>query len=168
MKILLILALVVIIVYFYFKVRNRVSPKGIYIDEQAGTSKPRVRKGNKTWGKFYVTGYQHLPEDVKKIVWKELKVGDELKFLPDTFNKYDKNAIKVMFQDKQIGWFPKEHDRKTEVFQALINGRDFKVICTGNVRRQETNRAYRPDKDGNYNDKYFMAQFVQGKYEYEI
>jgi hypothetical protein len=168
MNILIIIIALIIILYFYFRITKSLSIKHTDINEQNDSHNPRIRKSKKTWGKFIVKGYHHLPEDVKKMVWKELKVGDELKLVPDPTNQYDKTAIKVMFQDKQIGWFPKDHDRKIEVFNVLKYGRDIKVTCTMNDRRQDYIDAYKPDKDGNYNDKYLgMTQFVEGKFEYK-
>src|ERR1035437_5858917 len=45
--------------------------------------KESLRNRTKTWGKFQVTGYQFLPEETKKMVWKELKKGDQVKLVTD-------------------------------------------------------------------------------------
>ncbi len=135
------------------------------------TTKPigfKKGKSNKTSGKFDVIGYHHLSEEVKRIVWKELKVGDTLDLLADPSNKYDKEAVKVMFNGVQIGWIPKSYRRKSMIFQALINNENIKTTCISNDRRGHSKRTPNPKAKGGYDYEYIgMAQFVEAKYKIE-
>jgi hypothetical protein len=129
-----------------------------------GPKTPEKTKKRKS-GKFDVVGYHHLADDVKRIVWKELKEGDSLELVADPNNKYDNEAVKVVFKGNQIGWVTKQYYRKDELFDCLMKGIEVKVKCTSKRRRQDYRRASRPDKDGNWDDKYLgMAQFVEASF----
>lgn len=156
---------ILILVVFLFK-----SKKGTKQENPNPTiSKSARNKSNKTWGKFNVVGYHHLSDEIKKKVWKELKVGSELILLPDPKNEFDNKAIKVIFNDVQIGWFPKDHDRKLEIFKIISEKRSITTVCTKNVRGQDYVRATRPESDGTWKDEYRgMAQFVEAKFTYEL
>ncbi len=123
-------------------------------------------KSKKRRGWFRISGYHHLPEDVKRIVWKELKIGDEIKLIADPNNKHDNYAIKVLFHNNHIGWFPMGHEKQAEIFNALTSGINVKAYCESNVRGADYYWGYTPGLDG---DKYLgMAQFVVVKYKYSI
>ena len=126
---------------------------------------PKDTKKRKS-GKFDIVGYHHLSDEIKRIVWKELKEGDDLELVADPDNKYDNEAVKVTFKGNQIGWVTKQYYRKGKLFDCLIQGTEVKVKCTSNRRKQDYRRASRPDKDGKWNDKYLgMAQFVEASFE---
>ncbi len=123
---------------------------------------PKKRKK----GKFDVVGYHYLSEDMKRVVWKELKEGDSLELMPDPNNEHDINAVKVFFKGNQIGWVTKKYYRKEELFNCLIKNIEIKVKCSSNQRKKDYRRASRPDKNGKWNDKYLgMAQFVEASFE---
>lgn len=145
----------IILLFVYFNNTGEKTHKTLSDHGDDGNQTKRIRKSNKTWGKFNVAGHYHLPDDVKRFVWKELKVGEGLRLMPDPNNQYDKHAIKVICRDKLIGWFPKDHDRKKEVFEALMEGINVEANCTINDRRQEY-----------WNDKSLMTQFVEVKFVY--
>lgn len=47
-------------------------------------------------------------------VIKKLKKGDELKFVPEPTNAYDRNAVMIMTESgEQIGYISKEHNKST-------------------------------------------------------
>lgn len=107
-------------------------------------------------GYFEISGYHHLPEEVKKIVWKKLKPGDSLMLAIDPYNKYDPKAIKVYFGDTFIGWVSSSYSRKGELFNMIVEGYDFHFNCKSNYRNAD-NRT--DEKTGLI--KYLgMAQFV--------
>src|SRR5687767_10795794 len=131
--ILIVVGLVIILLLFKLIRRNPNLPKDSKLIKEDKTDNlnkttAQKEKSKKTWGKFDVVGYHHLPEEVKQIVWKQLKVGDELSLIPDPSNPYDENAIKVMYKQSQIGWFPKDHSRKKEIFNSLISNKEVNVI----------------------------------------
>lgn len=106
-----------------------------------------------TKGKFSVSGYSNLPDDVKKLVWKQVKVGDSLTLVADPENKFDKYAIKVLFNSTQIGWYSAKGYRQNELFEALIKGISIRSTVISNDRRQT---------------RWGQQQFVEAKFEYEF
>jgi len=132
-------------------------------DGQKIESKVQRRKSTKTRGKFDVVGYLDLSEGVKRVVWKELKKGDQLQLKLDPL---DNQSVQVLFQDKKIGWVYEYYNRKSLILQALKANKEIKTICVSNTRSQAYNRASKPDADGNWNDGYLgMVQSVQAKFE---
>lgn len=151
-------------------VHGRTLNVGVQFDKDGQIVEGKVQreKSNKTRGTFSVAGFHHLPEDIKTMIWKELKEGDQLQLIGDPTNTYDKEAIKVMFKEKQIGWVSRDYSRKKALFQAAMANKDIKTICVRNKRKSDSIRASRPDADGKWNDKYLgMAQFVEAKFEME-
>lgn len=119
-------------------------------------------KSTKTTGKFDVVGFHFLPGEVKTIVWKELKEGDLLQLVPDPENHVDKKAIKVLFKDHQIGWVPKDHQRKDFLFESLMANKEIQTTCFSNYRQGEYGRV---KKDGKWQDEYKgMTQYVTAKF----
>jgi actin-related protein len=102
-------------------------------EEKRAKAKERAKNRTKTTGKFDVMGYKFLPDNARKIIRKDLKVGDEVKLITDPKNKYDDHAIKVMFNDVQIGWFAAKGYRQKEIFDQLTNGKDIKVMILINT-----------------------------------
>ena len=86
----------------------------------------RIADESKIRGTFDVVGYHYLPDDVKSMLWYELKVGDRFFLVPDPQNKFDNSAIIVSFKGAQIGWLPREHFRKQEIFGVLLKENIFK------------------------------------------
>ncbi len=69
-------------------------------------------------------------------VWNKLHVGTILKLVRDTDNRYDPNAVAVLFRDKEnqedylLGYIPREDNREitnflemgwTDIFECRIN-----------------------------------------------
>jgi hypothetical protein len=168
MEFIISIIIIVVVIYFFANVsnvKNQLSPDS---KVKKNSNSNFGSKTKMSGGRFSISGYHHLSDDAKKLVWKGLKVGDELSLKPDPSNEFDNNAIKILFRDTHIGWVPKDYSRKGELFNALQSNMSIKIICTENIRRQDLIRASRPDKDGIWNDKYLgMAQFVSVKYEYK-
>lgn len=120
------------------------------------------RKKSTTTGKFEITGYKFLSPEVQTMIWKTLKVGDSLILIPDPKNKYDSNAIKVMFKDAQIGWFASKGYRQKEIFDILMKGKTVKAFVLLNNRIQDN---YFEDNKVKYRG---MIQYVKAKFEYEV
>ncbi len=118
-------------------------------------------KSTKKRGKFEVTGFHHLPEEVKRIIWKDLKPKDKVELIPDINNKYDSEAVKVFFREIHIGWVSRKYRNKTLLYNKLIEGTDVASVCIRNKRDQDY-------IGGDWRNKYLgMAQFVTIKYEYD-
>jgi hypothetical protein len=148
---------------------NQNNDKQLLVIKKVDTKVKDKNKSNRTWGKFDVAGFHHLPEETKTLIWKDLKVGDDLLLVPVTDNEFDKTAIKVMFKETQIGWFPMYHNRKQEVYDILLKKNNIVVYCTNNYRKGDYIRASRPDSEGNWNHKYLgMTQFVEAKFQYDF
>jgi hypothetical protein len=105
-----------------------------------------------TKGKFDITGYYKLSDEVKRMVWKEVKVGDNLILEPDCNNTCDKYAIKVLFNGIQIGWYAATGYRQNELFNELVKGNKIKTTVVSNNREQT---------------RYGQQQFVKGEFSYE-
>jgi hypothetical protein len=135
--------------------------KAIVVTKPTTRQKP---KSATTFGNFQIAGYHHLPEDVKKMVWKELKEKDKLTLVPITDNLYDDEAVSVRFNSIHIGWIPRDCRRKKEIFNTLSQGKEVKAVCISNRRKQDTWRASRPDTYGKWNDISRQAQFVDVKF----
>jgi hypothetical protein len=43
--------------------------------------------------------------------WDQLKVGDELKLLREPNNPHDKNAVRIEWQGKQLGYLPRAENQ---------------------------------------------------------
>ncbi len=115
----------------------------------------------KTRGTFSITGSHHLSTDVHEYVWKHLKTGDELKLIPDRHFEEGGEEIKVIFNNRHIGWLRGDSVMKDKLYDALVKGRAVKAKCISNTRGPEYKRI-----DGNM--KYLgMKQFITGKFEYE-
>jgi hypothetical protein len=77
-------------------------------------------------GNYFVAGFQYNEGPTIK---KKLKKGEELRLERDFENKFDKNAVKVMFYGFHLGFLPSEHaknfarkmDEENIEFKAYIN-----------------------------------------------
>jgi hypothetical protein len=77
-------------------------------------------------GNYFVAGFQYSEGPKIK---KKLKEGEELRLERDFENKFDKNAVKVMFYGFHLGFLPSEHaknfarkmDEENIEFKAHIN-----------------------------------------------
>lgn len=56
--------------------------------------------------RFFIAGVQFRPNAAK--VLSELEVGTELELELEPTNKYDPNAIKIMYEDEHVGYVPKK------------------------------------------------------------
>ncbi len=65
---------------------------------------------------FYVKGSTHYQDNYLKAISKsnglEEGDGDQVKLVPEPSNRYDKNAIKVLWFDELVGYVPKEDTYK--------------------------------------------------------
>lgn len=164
-----IVVVAIIVLFSYSSSKNkmralqrRVSPYSSYQRIKSGSGAvTRKRRGL-----FQIVVSRQLPDDIKEIVRKELKVGDEMNLLPDPDDEYDKTAIKVMFKGKHIGWFPKDHHRKNEIFELLSKGGEVKVICIANESPQNSAVATNPESLTERSDENMMTQFIEGKFIY--
>ena len=85
----------------------------------------------------------------------------------DHANEHDEQAIKVLFQEKHIGWYSRKNTNKSKVYEALVSGKKVSVKCLSNYRKGKYIRAHKPDSDGNWNDKYLgMVQYFEAKFEF--
>lgn len=71
---------------------------------------------------FYVAGVQH--HDLNDVI-DDLEEGDDLDLVPEPDNKYDSNAVKIMFDGVMLGYVPQKFS--AEVSAALQIG---DVACT--------------------------------------
>jgi hypothetical protein len=134
----------------------------IDLNKTTEESKPRTRKtSGVTKGKFEVSGYHYLPDEVKKIVWKQVKVGDKITLIPDPKNQYSSSAIKVIWDGVQIGWYAESGYRQEEIYNSLLMGKDIDVKITKNVRSGDYYT-----KNGRIEYK-GMAQFVEAEFKYQ-
>lgn len=74
---------------------------------------------------FPLMGASFRPSEARETV-RGLQAGDELTLEPDTNNKYDAFAVRVLYDGEHIGYLPKGHN--TIVFEALCNHED--VSCS--------------------------------------
>jgi len=125
-------------------------------------NKPRTRKTSGiTKGKFEVTGYHYLSDEIKKIVWKQVKVGDKIKLVPDPTNQHSSSAVKVIWNDIQIGWYAERGYRQEEVFNALLAGKEIEGTILKNVRGQDNYyRNGRIESNG-------QTQFIDVEFRYQ-
>ena len=77
-----------------------------------------MANGEKSW-EFYVAGVQH--HDLKLVIDEliEENVAIELQLKPEPTNKYDKNAIKIMFNSKMLGYVPARLSAQVLAFIAV-------------------------------------------------
>jgi hypothetical protein len=124
--------------------------------------KPRTRKTfGVTKGKFEVSGYKYLSDEIKKIVFKQVKVGDKLTLVPDPTNKHSSSAIKVMWNENQIGWYSERGYRKEEIFNTLLSGENIDVKVLKNVRVGDY------DTINGLIEYHGMIQCVEGEFKYQ-
>lgn len=115
----------------------------------------KTRKSNIMKGKFEVSGLNHIPKDVYKYVQSNVKEGDFFNLIADPQNEHDQFAIKVFFNDNQIGWVERYYHRKSTLFKALMSNKKINVVCAKLDRRG--------------NEEYGMyIRHIHAKYEYEL
>jgi len=54
---------------------------------------------------FFIAGVQFRPKDEIRKAMKEIKVGELLMLEPEPSNKYDPNAVKIIFLQDITGYF---------------------------------------------------------------
>ena len=57
---------------------------------------------------FYIAGVQFRPKDIISNAMKAMSKDDYLKLEPEPTNKFDPNAIKIVFEGDFIGYVPKK------------------------------------------------------------
>lgn len=87
-----------------------------------------------TWGNFDVVGFNHLPEDTKRIVRTQIHPSDKLTLRAEPYNVHDSKAVRVLYNGTPIGWVPRDFYRKQELFDAIQAGRDVRVNCQSKSR----------------------------------
>jgi hypothetical protein len=73
--------------------------------------------------KFFIAGVQHH-DGMKKVI-NNLEVGDSLDLESEPDNKYDSNAIKIMFEGNMLGYVPRKFSG--EIAALLEAGED--LVC---------------------------------------
>lgn len=73
--------------------------------------------------KFFIAGVQH--REGYQQVMSHLMEGADLDLVPEPANKFDPNAIRIMHEDKMLGYVPKKFN--SEILAALSVG---DVGCT--------------------------------------
>ena len=77
----------------------------------------------------HATGLTHYRYPV---LAHRLVEGAELKLCPDPTNKYDENAVGLLFENQQIGWVPKSYNGP--VSDALRHGLPLSIVVTKHNR----------------------------------
>ena len=62
---------------------------------------------------FFIAGVQFHQA---KTVINELEIGDELEMLPEPSNKFDPNAIKLMYGETMLGYVPAKFSGSVSAF----------------------------------------------------
>ena len=65
---------------------------------------------------FYITGTKF--HDYAKVA-DQLQLDDLVYLQPDPTNEYDANAVKIIWQDRQLGWVPQNSGESKLVAKAL-------------------------------------------------
>jgi hypothetical protein len=75
-------------------------------------------------------------------VCRHLRIGDKLKLMKEPYNPYDNYAVKVMYQDQQCGYIPKEYsqsiaeliDENDDYYEVFVRdiqgGGDYNIVIT--------------------------------------
>lgn len=72
---------------------------------------------------FNVNGTMFLSKKIIKMVADDVSSGDYLELKPEPTNKYDPHAVKVLYDDRFIGYV--EQDLSEEVSQLIESGVDY-------------------------------------------
>ena len=75
--------------------------------------------------RFFVAGVQH--HDLNTVI-NAIEEGDGLDLVPEPTNKFDTNAIKIMYEGTMIGYVPKKFS--AEVAGAIEIGTDVECEVT--------------------------------------
>lgn len=100
-------------------------------------------KGNKIHNilRFNISGttYQHIGKSPSRVIPK-LNIADDLLLIPNPENTHDPEAVRVMTLDgNQIGWVPKDHPRKHQIFSRLMDGYEvFSCVANRGTSRSGT------------------------------
>jgi hypothetical protein len=90
-----------------------------------------------------LSGFNHIPPRVQRLVRKKLKADDEVILEPDPNNQHDPTAVKVFFQGHQIGWIAKNCIDKEYVFQKLMAGKNNIGNCISNEMKSGSSGRFR-------------------------
>ena len=71
---------------------------------------------------FTMTGTKH--SQAYNLHKSDISAGDELTFEVDAGNAYDRDAIKVLWQDEHIGWVPKKLAEAKSMLARLLEAAD--------------------------------------------
>lgn len=74
-------------------------------------------------GTFVVSGYNHLWFFRKMYVDIFVRRDKPVTLVPCPENRYDREAIKVIYKNKFIGWVSKDYNNKKRLFCYLILGK---------------------------------------------
>lgn len=128
------LLLAVIIAAFWYLFLRKKSNTSNSVTTHTTTETSSKHTLSYTWGEFDIVGYPYLPDDSKEAIRTHLKVGNPLHLKADPENTHDKQAVKVLFNEKHIGWVPNDFYRKKELYEALLAGKEIEVKCLRNQR----------------------------------
>lgn len=83
---------------------------------------------------FYIAGVKfHQYEDIKD----EIAFDDELILERDPTNKFDKYAVKILYEDKMLGFVPAKTGASVIVARALDSGTDLvTTVVENNVDKE--------------------------------
>lgn len=73
--------------------------------------------------KFFVAGVQH--HEMHKVI-NELEIGDEFELEPESTNKFDPNAIRIVYGDTMCGYVPRKFS--AEISAAMERGAELECI----------------------------------------
>lgn len=73
--------------------------------------------------KFFVAGVQH--HEMHKVI-NDLEIGDEFELQPEPENKYDPNAIRLVYGDVMCGYIPRK--LSAEISAAMERGAELECV----------------------------------------
>lgn len=76
---------------------------------------------------FYITGTKF--HDYAKVA-DQLQLDDLVYLQPDPSNEYDANAVKIIWQGRQLGWVPQKSGESKVVAEALKAGLNLEAIIS--------------------------------------
>lgn len=112
-------------------IKNRIR----IIDEARQTSKPNDEKNKGFYLKLAGVTYNNRQLNIQKI-----KVGDELVYIREPENAYDKNAILIKTKSGlEIGYVPKENNKT--LAQNIDNGATYKMVVSNITGADNQNKG---------------------------